>query len=156
MALLAGVLGAFGCGDGGHTHAHMHPADAAAAFAACPESIPELAPGLAVTGRDARIRAELLDASRMPARKYGNDWTLALTEPGGEPLDDVEITRLEAFMPVHGHYGRPDTEVEMLDDSGQVRTTIHFTMRGPWEVQLEASSASAGDDYLVFDVCVEE
>jgi hypothetical protein len=91
----------------------------------------------------------------MPARKYTNDWTLALTSVDGEPLDDVTITRLEAFMPVHDHFSRPPADTEPLEAGSEFSATVHFTMRGPWEVQLEASSASAGDDYVVLDVCVE-
>jgi len=152
--VIAGVPGAFGCSD--ESGEMIEPIDAdAGAFVACPDSIPELEPGVRFGGRGGRIRVTVLDASPMPARKYRNDWTVALTDATGEPLDDVEITRLEAFMPVHQHYSRPDAKVEM-QSAGQFQATIHFIMRGPWEVQLEASSASAGDDHVVLDVCVED
>jgi hypothetical protein len=152
--LLIVALGVIGCGDGGEP-ADETEADAAL-YAACPESIPALEPGLTFTGRDERIRVEVLEASPLPARKYRNDWKLALTDAQGTPLDDVAITRLEAFMPVHGHYSRPPATSEPLDEPGRFDATIHFTMRGPWQVLLDASSASAGDDYLVLDVCVQQ
>jgi hypothetical protein len=151
---LATALGAVGCGDDGSMNEPSDEADAAT-FVACPDSIPELEPGVAFAGRDGKIRVEILEASPMPARKHRNDWTIALTDADGEPLDDVEITRLEAYMPVHKHFSRPEAEVEVLEGAGQLNATVHFIMRGPWEVQLEASSASAGDDYVVLDVCVE-
>jgi len=152
MAVFAALVG---CGDGADVEPEPMESDDGT-FVACPESIPELEPGVTYEGREGRIRVELIDASRMPARKYRNEWVLALTDMDGEPLDDVEITRVEAFMPVHGHYSRPPADVVPLDEPGQVNATIHFIMRGPWEVQLEASSTSAGDDYVVLDVCVEE
>jgi photosystem II stability/assembly factor-like uncharacterized protein len=143
-----------GCGDDGSMNEPSDEADAAV-FVACPDSIPELEPGVAFTGRDGKIRVEILGASPMPARKYRNDWTIAFTDANGDPLDDVEITRFEAYMPVHEHFSRPPVEVELLDEPGELDATVHFIMRGPWEVQIEASSASAGDDYVVLDVCVE-
>jgi photosystem II stability/assembly factor-like uncharacterized protein len=155
-AALAALIGLLGCGDDGQAGGPIDMESDAATFVACPDSIPELAPGVIFEGRDDRIHVELIEASRMPARKYRNEWLLLLTDEAGEPLEDVAITRLEAFMPVHGHFSRPPAEVEVLDEPGQVGATIHFIMRGPWEVQLEASSATAGEDYVVLDVCVEE
>lgn len=153
IALLA-LLGLLGCGDDGTT---TEPEDVdSGTFIACPDSIPDLEPGVTFTGEDGNIRVEIIGASRIPARKYENDWVLQLTYADGEPLDDVEVTRLEAYMPVHMHYSRPPAEVEPREEPGQVDATINFIMRGPWEVQLEASSASAGDDYVVLNVCVEE
>jgi photosystem II stability/assembly factor-like uncharacterized protein len=149
------IVVALGCSDSSEDARGPIDESDAAAFVACPDSIPELEPGVSFTGREGMIRVEVLDASPMPARKYKNEWTIALTDASGEPLDDVEITRLEAYMPVHEHFSRPPAEVERLEDAGQLGATIHFIMRGPWEVQLEASSPSAGDDYVVLDVCVE-
>jgi hypothetical protein len=128
----------------------------AAVYAACPDSLPKFAVGLASVGESGRIEAQLLDASRFPPHKYANEWTLELANADGEPLADAEITRLAAFMPIHGHYGRPAAKHEALAEPGQVRAEIHFTMRGPWEVQIWASSADVGDDYLTFEVCVVE
>lgn len=156
VSAVALALVVTGCGDDGAVDDPAGGGADAAVFAACPDSIPAFEPGLAATGEDGLLGAVLLDASRFPPRKYGNDWTLALTMPDGDPLDDVEITRLETFMPVHGHYGRPAASSEPLAEPGQVRAEVHFTMRGPWEVRIGASSPTAGDDFIVFDVCVVE
>ena len=152
---LAALVGLLGCDDAG-PESDASATEDSGTFVPCPDSIPELAPGVTFDGRDGHIRVEVRQASKMPARKYRNDWRLVLTDADGEPLDDVEITRLEAYMPVHMHFSRPAAEVEMLDQPGEANATVYFTMRGPWEVQLEASSPSAGDDYVVLDVCVEE
>lgn len=152
--VLGGALAA--CGDDDQPDPESPSGDAAAAaFVACPDSIPELGAGLTATGKDDRIQAVLLDASLVPARKFGNEWTLELRGADDEPLADAEITSGTTFMPVHQHYGRPPV-IEALPDPGQVRAAIRFTMRGPWQVNLQASSASAGDDKIMFDVCVEE
>jgi hypothetical protein len=128
----------------------------AEAFIACPDTIPELAPGTSFSGRAEHLRVELIEASALPARKYRNDWVLSLTGSNGEPVGDADIKRLEAFMPVHGHYSRPAAVFEPRGQPGQFETTVYFTMRGPWQVQLDATSVAAGDDYVVLDVCVED
>ncbi|HMI91144.1 MAG TPA: FixH family protein [Polyangiales bacterium] len=143
------------CGDDAAMPEQQVGGDAAV-YAACPDSLPEFAVGLARVGEDERLQARLLDASQFPPHKYANEWTLELANADGDPLVDAEITRLAAFMPIHGHYGRPAAKYEALAEPGQVRAEIHFTMRGPWEVQIWASSAEAGDDYLTFEVCVVE
>jgi len=158
MSVSAAVLwvAVTACGDDGTSSEPAPAAGDAAAFVACPDSIPEFEVGLSMPGDDGRVGALLLDASRFPARKYGNEWTLQLVGPGDVPLEDAVMTHLEAFMPVHGHYGRPAATFEALSEPGQVGAEIHFTMRGPWEVRIDASSPSAGDDHIVVDVCVEE
>jgi hypothetical protein len=151
------AAGAMGCGDDAGLGPQDEDAGAdAASYVACPDSIPDLEVGLSVRGTQQRLEAELLDASDFPARKYGNTWRLQLAGANGDALDDVEVTHVETFMPVHGHYGRPAASFEALEEPGELSAEIHFTMRGPWEVRFEASSASAGDDLIVFDVCVKE
>jgi len=147
---------AAGCGDDRASDEPQASGADAAAFAACPDTIPSFEVGLSTSGRQGHIEAVLLDASSFPARKYANEWQLELASTGGDALVDVQVTHVETFMPVHGHYGRPPADFEALAEPGQLRAEIHFTMRGPWEVRIEASSASAGDDLIVFDVCVGE
>ena len=129
---------------------------AAAMFVPCPESTPSFELGLTATGDADHIRAVLRDAAPLPAKKYANDWTLELTDSHGRALGDAQITQLETFMPVHGHYGRPPAEWDALDGTGKLHAEVHFTMRGPWEVRIEANSESAGADHIVFELCVQE
>jgi photosystem II stability/assembly factor-like uncharacterized protein len=153
-ALLVALIG---CGDdAANAEPPVNEADAGAMFVACPDTIPDFESGLAVLGDQGHIQAVLLDASDFPARKYANEWTLELTDESGDVLDDVTVTNVETFMPVHGHYGRPPANFDPLEQPEQLRAEIHFTMRGPWEVRIKASSPSAGDDLIVFDVCVYE
>jgi len=153
-ALLALMM--VGCGDDADGAEPPQDDAGGAMFAACPDTIPRFESGLSALGEQRHIQAVLLDASDFPARKYANEWTLELTDESGGALDDVTVTKVETFMPVHGHYGRPPADFEALAEPEQLRAEIHFTMRGPWEVRIEASSASAGDDTIVFDVCVHE
>jgi hypothetical protein len=125
-------------------------------YAGCPSTISELAPGLVATGAMERSKVRLIAADPMPAAKYLNEWTLSLEDLDGAALPDAAITRLETFMPVHGHPGQPPAEAFPLESAGTVRAELHFTMRGPWEVRLDVASPSRGSDQVVFDVCVTE
>lgn len=166
-ALMLGAVAALGCGDdgsddGGATHDHHLPHDGgmhdgAVAMVPCPEDLPEFATGLRAMGEDQRVQAELVDAQYVPPRKYRNDWTVAFLDANGEPLDDVEVAEVEPFMPTHNHDGRYPSVWEMLDEPGQFQVDdINLWMTGPWEVRFRVSSDSAGgDDYIVFDVCIE-
>lgn len=148
-ALLAAVGVSCGAAD-------MATSPDPAGYVACPENTPELAVGAVFSGQEGRVQVELTAASHLPARKYRNEWVLELLDADSRPIDDAVVARFEAFMPVHGHFSRPPAEIAERDHPGDVDATIYFTMRGPWEVQMEVRSAAAGDDYVVLDVCVEE
>lgn len=156
LVVALATIAPLGCSDDGDSSTSAHESADAATFVPCPDSIPEFAAGATFTGRDGHLQVKLVEASHIPARKYRNDWVLEVTDAGGEPVADVRILRLEAFMPVHGHFSRPPAEVDPLATPGQVNVTIHFIMRGPWEVQIELMSKSVGADYAVMNVCVEE
>jgi hypothetical protein len=126
-------------------------------FMGCPDSIAPFALGMRQSGDQGRLAALLLDASRVPPLRYLNDWTLDLSRADATPLADVVLTKARAFMPVHGHDGIVPPTLERLPEPGRVRVRgLNFNMRGPWEVQLTLSSPSAGDDYVVFHICVQE
>lgn len=161
-ALLAGLLGACGADTSDPTDRPGF-GDAGALpgvddeFVGCPESIPPFALGMRQSGDQGRLGAALVDASRVPPLRYLNDWTLGFTRADGTPLGDVILTKARAFMPVHGHDGIVPPTIEPQPEPGRVRVRgLNFNMRGPWEVQLSLRSASAGDDYVVFHICVQE
>jgi len=164
--MLLGTLLLLACEEGdGHHHDHHHaPGDEdasiegdAAAFVGCPSSTPVFGPGMQATGNRSNITATLVTASSVPPQRYLNDWTIALSNQQGEPVSDVEVIEARPFMPVHGHDGNIKPNVEKLAAPGQLSIAgINLLMRGPWEVQLMLSSKSAGSDYVVFHVCVEE
>lgn len=126
-------------------------------FMGCPSSVPQLSLNLRATGASGRINAAVVDASRVPARRYLNDWTFAFTSAAGVPLTDVTVKQVRTFMPVHGHDGIVRPQVWGSGEPGRFEiSSLNFNMRGPWEVQLTLGSASVGDDYLVLTVCIAE
>lgn len=131
--------------------------DAEDEFVGCPETTPAFALGMQAQGKQGHLNAKLISASRVPPQRYLNDWTVELTDTAGAPLADASIRSARPFMPVHGHDGNVQTMVKKLAEPGRFAVnSLNFIMRGPWEVQLGLRSPSAGDDDVVFEICVAE
>lgn len=153
---------AAGCGDDGamdHDDDHSHGMEDAGHVekVPCPASTPEFVLGLEATGKDGHVTARLLDADWIPPRKGTNDWSVEFLDADGMPVEDMEITKAESFMPVHNHDGRYPPTITALDDPGTFQLdNINLHMGGPWEVRFTVDSESAGSDYIVFNVCVDD
>lgn len=145
------------CGDDGGEDMTEPHTDASYPEAPCPEDTPDFRIGLQATGREGVIVARLVDAYPSPPRIYRNDWTLDFLTPDGTAIEDLELSEVRTFMPVHGHDGGPRLpELDALDDAGRFELTgLNMWMSGPWQVQLTLASESAGDDYIVFNVCID-
>jgi len=128
--------------------------DAPYAHAACPADLPELRIGLTAEGESGAVQAELMDADNIPAEQFLNQWEVQLQEPDGTPITDASLT-VTSFMPAHSHDGRKRTTITELEDGRFDVEDINLWMPGPWEVRLTVESESAGEDYIVFDVCIE-
>jgi len=158
--LALSVLAACGDDDDGDDSAggmaHPHVDGGSYPEAPCPESTPEFRIGLQATGEEGAVVAQLIDADHIPPRKNRNDWTIDLLNADDMALEDAELTMARPFMPVHGHDGIYEPEVTALDEPGRYQVDgLNLWMTGPWQVQLTVASESAGDDYIVFNVCVD-
>jgi hypothetical protein len=143
------VASLIGCGSS--PREQQAPGADAAPYEGCSSS--EFSLPLVETGSQGRLTLTVVQAVPDPPAKFENVWTVEVTDANGAPVEDVEIVLAEAFMPVHGHAGDPAPTIEQVG-SATSRVTIHFTMRGPWEVRLDLASQRAGSDHVVFDVCV--
>jgi hypothetical protein len=122
----------------------------------CPDSAPDVntfLPGMVVMGDSKNIQAKLLMASPNPPEKLNNDWTIEFMDASGNPLTDVALTKVYAFMPYHGH-GKPGYSMTQLSDPSQYDVGINLFMRGYFELQFTVSSPTAGDDMVKFYYCV--
>jgi hypothetical protein len=125
-------------------------------FVPCPDDV-SFSIGMEAVGDSEAVMARLLDASPAPPEKFKNDWAVEFLDMDGNALDDVEVEMARPWMPAHLHDGTFPPVVTPMDDPGAFQIDdLNLWMRGLWEVQLTVSSASAGDDYIVFDVCIEE
>jgi hypothetical protein len=123
-------------------------------FRGCPADVPQLQ--LQAQARGLHLVATVVAASRVPARRYLNDWTFRFTDLGGAARNDVSVISARTWMPVHGHDGVVVPQVVSTSDPAELQIrSLNFIMRGPWEVQLSLRSP-LGDDKVVFHVCVAE
>ena len=140
--------------DAGHTETD---GEAEAEYQGCPADLPDFELGMRARVLEGSIQASVVEASPAPPMRYLNDWTVELTDAEGNALEDVRIESARPFMPVHGHDGNLEPKVRGLSQAGRFAIAdLNLFMRGPWEVQLRLRSASAGDGYVVFDVCIPE
>jgi hypothetical protein len=131
-----------------------HDEEEPAEFEGCPEDTPSFEPGM--TSNGSRIRASLLSASKTPPERYLNDWVVELVDESGARLTDAQVERARPFMPIHGHDGNIQPVIRLREPGVFALDRLNFNMRGPWEVQLGLKSPSAGEDDVVFRICVEE
>lgn len=134
--------------DGGDTP--FAPAD-------CPDEVPELFIHMEATGASGLIKAEVIDADKIPLGWYHNDWVVLFTGPDGEPLEDVEMTKASTWMPVHGHGGGQIPTIMPLEDGKFDVDGLNISMGGPWQIifEMEATNADgeAISDIVTFDLC---
>ena len=155
----------FGCGDetdDEHDHdAHVHESTGDASDAghtgdagdnACKTS--GLSEGQMAHGDNVMVK--LVSFDNNPAQIQENDWVVEISTHDGTPVADAELTNVRAFMPVHGHDGKYPPEISAVSgEPGQFKLDdLYFTMEGPWQVQFTIASESAGDDYVVMEICV--
>ena len=159
MSANAGTSGKDGCepplieAPGGHCYMPIP----------CPDTLPDFTLGLTAEGEEGLYAASIFEASPSPPRKFLNDWVIDLTDADGEPAadamviddpNDPEDTR--SYMPAHGHDGGRPIIIEAMDEPGRFSLSeINMFMAGPWEVHLHLTGP-AGDDEVVFDICIED
>jgi hypothetical protein len=156
------------CGDGkdeqpGHDHdAHVEPGDTEPdggyPDTPCDPNLAPLAPGLETLGSMSKLlKATLVSSDPTPLLKGRANWVVDFATAEGAPVSDLEFVDVFTYMPVHGHMGNFKPKVMQLTEPGRYEFTgFNFTMRGPWQVRFEVSSPSAGDDFIIVNVCVEE
>ena len=168
--LVLALFASAACGGDGPVEQRPHDAGTAAdaaedespegeeaAFQGCPDSLPAFALGMQARVVEGGIQARLVAASPAPPLRYLNDWTVEFADAEGNALEDVRIESARPFMPLHGHDGNLQPKLRGLSAAGQFSIAdLNLFMRGPWEIQLRVHSESAGDGYVVFDVCVAE
>jgi len=186
------VSGAVLCGcqaDAGDTDAGSAKPDAA--MPAAPdetvhcEGKPTLTTGVTsgskALGAEGLINARLVDANPLPptistpSMPNPADWTVEFTDAKGEPVTDVELSAVCAYMPAHGHSG-PPKKITAMDEPGRFKLDgLRFTMAGDWEVQFALTSpsisdstaeapnckasgrpAAAGNELVIFRVCIPD
>lgn len=166
------VYAALGCGEGASDQADAaflsddarasdSAADAAPidddsiyGKAVCAAGIPSSANAIDALGASGAMRAKVVSADFSPPRKYYNNWAIQLSAASGEPLLDATFSKVQAWMPVHGHNGRfPPTITAAAEPGTYDFNGVHFTMTGPWQLKFDVAAGVVKDSFAL-DVCV--
>jgi hypothetical protein len=151
---LGGALA--GCpGGGGPDAGDQDGGESDDGGAYCPAGSPMVHFESEAVSDNGKVTARLVDTKPAPPQRYYNDWTVDFLDADGKPLDDMQITKVRSYMPVHQH-GVVSQKIVKLSEPGRFEVQdIDLFMRGPWEVQFSLTSASTGDSYLVFNHCLD-
>jgi hypothetical protein len=147
---------------GGHARTDAGAADSGvdddAGMVVCPaDSIDSttFVSDMKVVGDKSKITGRLVKAMPAPPERYNNQWTVEFDDSDGKPLDDVELTKADAFMPYHNH-GKPAYSMTKASEPGRFEVGINLFMRGFFSVRFTVSSPTAGDDMVEFKYCVRQ
>lgn len=157
--MLTLALACTACGDEPPQEGHEHDAGHEGYHdAPCDPNLAPLAVGLEQIGSASKtLKAKLVSSDPIPLLKGSADWVVDFTTLEGTPVDDLEFDDVYTAMPVHKHEGTFKPKSMKLPEPGRyLFDGFNFTMRGPWQMRFEVSSPTAGEDYIIFDVCVEE
>jgi hypothetical protein len=116
----------------------------------CPANVEPFAigaSGLAKTDPATGLTVRLVDASASPPALDYNDWTIAITDAAGAPVQAAQITWACAWMAVHGHGSNP-RQVKKLDAGRFELVKQNLAMYGPWQVRLWIDPTGASDAYV--------
>lgn len=119
----------------------------------CPDSATDsssLVMGLEAKGKT--ITGKFVEATPFPPERYNNSWVVDFVDGDGNPVTDLKFTDAQTWMPFHNH-GKP-ASADAMSEPGRFKLMLNFNMRGYFEVRLHVSSASLGNDYIVFDYCL--
>jgi hypothetical protein len=112
--------------------------------------------GVVAVGEKRLIQARVIDASPLRPKRFENDWTLAFMDSDGQPLDDIEVTGVCAYMTGHPHRRLP-RDITRLDDPATVElSALNLFMRGNWRVQVAVRSESLGGAPSLSTLCDEQ
>lgn len=145
IALVALLVAACGADDPTNSGGVMVMSDATG----CPEDTPpfELGPtGLGASNEALGIKVYLESASHIPPAFDFNDWTVALTDTAGAPLQSAQITWACAFMPLHFHGSNP----KAVNDLGGGKFELqqqNLAMYGKWLIRLWVDPSGEGEPY---------
>jgi hypothetical protein len=151
LVLAIPVLGS-GCdrneSDGGHAQGEhgattVDPSD--------DPRVDDFMPGLTKEG-DA-VRLTLIEAVPSELVRGDNAWTLRVSDPSGEPLDDFTI-EVQPWMPDHGHGTGVPAEITHLGDGEVHFDPLRLYMNGLWEVRFTITFADGASETLVIGVWV--
>jgi hypothetical protein len=159
IVLAAALLtGALGCSNGSSDPGDAGASDGASgdsALVGCQDDprADTYAANLTKPGKAGLFQFVLVSATPAPPALNNNSWVVRVLDAHGNPLPNVSILSVSAYMPDHGH---PSTATPMATTNADGSFTIaplYLFMAGLWQITIAAQSGSQSDS-VVFSFCV--
>lgn len=108
-------------------------------------------------GDQGHVTAKLSSATPNPPEQQNNTWTLDFTDTNGNPVDDLTLGTSDILvrMPYHAHMPRHANKLTKMSQPGRFKVSLYLTMPGYFTIEINAKSASAGSDLIVFAYCLQ-
>jgi len=102
------------------------------------------------------LMAKVVSADPNPPQMDANNWVFEITTMDGTKVTDATFSNVRTWMYVHNHGGTyaPQVTQDTTDSSQYKFDNVYFQMVGPWYVEFDVSSPTAGDDSFSLPICV--
>lgn len=108
--------------------------------------------GIESTSPTKAVRVSIVSATPAYVIQGVNEWTLAITDGAGAPLDGLTVA-VKPVMPDHGHGSSTVPVVTPLGGGRYRAAGISLPMRGVWNVAIAVTGAV--NDSVTFTFCVD-
>jgi hypothetical protein len=114
-------------------------------------------PGLEGTAKAGTLDIKLESISPSPPVKGDNDWTFAVSDASGKPVDGLAL-KIVPLMPDHGHPASVSPIVTPLGSGTYEAKPVNLFMGGVWQVTVSVpvDGGAGADDSTMFTFCVAD
>jgi hypothetical protein len=110
--------------------------------------------GLSQTATGGTMKVSLVDAMPAPPALNLNEWTIEVTDQGGDPVTGATIT-MKPFMPDMGHGASVTPQIAPMTGGMYGVTLIDLFMPGIWTNTFTITPASGPVTTTVFTFCID-
>ncbi len=115
----------------------------------------EIVTGLTKDGDNGVVKVRYVSSSPAPPAEGDNAWTVQLLDASGAPLGEGAVTKVQPFMPDHGHGTMVVPSMSAMDADGRVEVSaIDFRMPGVWTLTFTVETAGQ-IDAATFGICID-
>lgn len=114
----------------------------------------EITTGLTKVGDAGIVHVRYVSSAPAPPAEDGNSWTVQLLDASETPLSEGSVTKVQPFMPDHGHGTTVVPTISDMDGDGMVSVDdVDFRMPGVWTLTFTVET-SGQVDTATFSVCI--
>ena len=150
FAYLAGLLVLFaGCAD------ETDPVETSNVCDNFTTPYEEIVTGLTKEGDNGVVQVKYVSSVPAPPAEDDNSWRVQLLDASGNPLTAATVTKVQPFMPDHGHGTTVIPTIGDMDGESMVTVdAIDFSNPGVWTLTFTVETAGQVDT-ATFSACID-